>query len=954
VHPRHHKHFRLTLNSQSVDADMHKMDSTPQHSSPRRSTDLKMQVHELIQISHDLAADENEETIDAANHSENTNIILFKDLPKLLAEFERVKGKALLNEEARPVLDQYVQASPDLPLEADSLLEMIKMLNAAQESNQEDNGYSEEERDVMPNGYLRRQSGASDSETDMSTEDDQSQSDTNNDPSHRLDLEKGPSAPSTRHFEFPRSNSERYMTTSSGAIESAAPYEISSSNRRKKTTSDPSAPSLDHRPRSSSNSKSKTERQRNGESVDRDVLRGKGKAKAPPSSWPNARPRPPAIARRNRRVSDISSNQSDNFEQDQDYVESSSPLPTSSSQYSQVGMGTPSESFQRAPRQRMSSQPEVYKVSSAGKFPRSISSASSGFVFPRANAAYGEESGENLNSDGWDHVSGELASSPLPRSASGVSVPRNGSDRAGSPSLDETSYQNFNALSPFATPASPGLDNGGDRSRRSSGAGRRRNGESDVGEETMIDGSGALRARLEAAQRQLQEKDRQNDAVQQEHEMLISRLQDELEDTKAQITARKKEVKDSKARENSHMDSIATLEADLNKTEKALETTRDHLTKAKIDYDEQIVETNRLRVKVSELQDDLQRYKAEERIHVETVRAWEGDRETYRKTIKELHEHVDEVEAELRRLQEGERENRVLKEQMERMTAELEEVRRGSSFRGSHIGSDVDGTLSKRLGSELAREIAKGTVRIDDDSDAIREDRRMAESDDSVDTTFIIQKIKKKDKVEGSAVDSAPPPYNEAALEKQLSDRLHPLLEIGQQAETSVKDQSYRAILQRTGRRCTVLEESLRTYEREHVDSVETVPNDAPMIVKSSWEVQVMKSWEDWTHLILAAREQLSSLFHSTTVESKRKDSKVKDHQVALLTTAVLVFAIGLGLGLLFSTLNQPKTLYDREEDFAMSRSLELFPEKILHAEEGLLRRILTFTDGRPISRMPT
>ena len=913
------------------------------------SRELKTQINALLEIKHRFDAERpSSGTIDLTQ-DERSDSVLLRDLPGLLAEYEKRTGQVLLNEEAKLVLDTYVTNSPAMVLEPNQLLELFTALQATGE------------KEVLMGEAIQelaRESGSSASESDdqTGTEGEESQSETQQRGSDSTRAD----ALSRRNFAFPRSQSERVNLTNQpdGAAGGASLY------RREKTTSDPPAPSGQARRPSSSHSSrdANRERRRSGETVDKDVLRGKGKAKNPPSSWPHSRPRPQALVKsdRGRRVSDISSNYSEPL--DYEEPDSSSPLSASTSLQGALGLGTPSSpSFQRPARQRLSSQPEPRNHTNGGVLPRSVSSASNGFVYPRVRPATSED-GE------WEQWSQEGASSPGPKSGSLASYPRGSSDRAASPGLDEKSYHAFSAISPtmggdyFPSPSSPSRETGR-TSRRSSGAGRMRLMESDVGDETlMAHDTIAIRARLEGIQRQLAEKERQYDNVQQQHEDVMSKLQDDLDEARQEISQRKRAEKESKGRENSYLDGISVLETKLATTQLALDTTREHLSKSKADYDDQVNESERLRAKVAEVQMELQRARDDEQSHAESAREWNADREAYRDSIVQLNEQISILETEASSWQEEERENRVLKEQIERLGAELEELRRGSTLLGPRSkGSEVDsGTFSKRLGSELAARLASNAL----DSEESESDGSGDEDGSRSGGAFDLPKKERRrkaraageDKQAGPQPPTQPPTYDEAAreeLEKGERNRLHPPVtpdEHGEatQASNELGHQAYLSMSQNFGVRCKVYEDLLAPLQ----ESPSTVAKEANRSVRQMLSHRVLAANYGWmiNALQLLMKLPLPPAAHSYLHGAVQSEERRRF--LSSLVVCLAFFVLGMGIQSFWNTPTHA-SLY-MLEDWGISdsllRSWDLVPgSERMQTKQGGWRSL-----SSPSPRVPT
>lgn len=382
---------------------------------------------------------------------------------------------------------------------------------------------------------------------------------------------------------------------------------------RKKTTSDPSdSPYTSRRvsapasapagPSKRAKGDKRHERRKSIDPENREVLRGKGKLQAPPSAW--SRPKPQALANREkerererqRKLSDASSLGSP------DHPQNSPLVDRDYDGHAALGLGRPPPPG--GARQRLSSQPTMSVAreelaATPPSLPRSSSSSSTGFAFPRATSPPWGDSHEARANERWDALLDDIetpGASKLPASASAGSSyfesARSSSSRAASPGIDESSIGNFSS---FGILAGAGAAGGPQSPRRSSSraSGRRYRFDSDEADETMRQADDDdLQSQLEALQRTLNERERAHNEVQEEHEAIISSLQNEIEVLKDQNAAMKREEKEASARETGQTDLINNLENDLSREQKLHEILKGQHNRLKVQLDDQKSESD--------------------------------------------------------------------------------------------------------------------------------------------------------------------------------------------------------------------------------------------------------------------------------------------------------------------------------------------------------------------------
>lgn len=481
--------------------------------------------------------------------------IVSRELPALLDEFERQRGTPLIEPEMKPQLDAFAQANPDVIIPPAMLVQVISGLQEALNAGNVDANGSPQ-RDIL-----------SDVNRWSSTEDETSSGSSHSSPP--------PSPTPTQRRSFPRSGTLPELASSSNDLtfpsrnmsvsespEHAFPRSTSDYSNlgggtgiapRQKTTSDPSSPLSSRRQSaplgqpansdSADRQRRDSHRERRVSGENKDVLSGKGRVRAPPSAW--SRPKPQALASRSRRISDTDADSAAKNDDDDQ--------PTSASA--------------RPERRRQSSQP-INPSSPTGwfgpggdapSFPRSVSS--SAFVFPRAISP---------NSPQDDSFHGYSARNADWNAVSGHGGPGSGSSRAGSPGLDETSFQPFRSLSAQALAA--GGEGG---STRESASGHKPRADPSDWVDSPIRSSSdqlvVLQRKYDSLQRTLVERERALDRISEMQDEAMNDLQAKLEEAKAELGLRTKEAKDAKAAEKDYLDLISRHDTEMTKLQDELD-----------------------------------------------------------------------------------------------------------------------------------------------------------------------------------------------------------------------------------------------------------------------------------------------------------------------------------------------------------------------------------------------
>ncbi|KAH8112733.1 hypothetical protein DFH11DRAFT_1689882 [Phellopilus nigrolimitatus] len=235
----------------------------------------------------------------------------------------------------------------------------------------------------------------------------------------------------------------------------------------------------------------------------------------------------------------------------------------------------------------------------------------------------------------------------------------------------------------------------------------------------------------EELQRRVAEQDRilQNRIA--EHESELEQLENILEETKNELSLSKREEKELRAKETKYIHQISALESEIAKSQRALETSKASYQSLQKQYHEQCAESENLR---NALRTREQQYRdAGEKIslHELEINKWQQQQEQMEQQMQHLESQLTAAREAEAQLDEQKQENLLLKETIDRMRFDMDELRTkadgsiapaGTSGSGSHQGS-----ISKSLGVELMR-MNNGKWPGEEDSD--EEDESTAVSDE--------------------------------------------------------------------------------------------------------------------------------------------------------------------------------------------------------------------------------
>ncbi|GAA5998226.1 hypothetical protein JCM5350_007943 [Sporobolomyces pararoseus] len=254
-------------------------------------------------------------------------------------------------------------------------------------------------------------------------------------------------------------------------------------------------------------------------------------------------------------------------------------------------------------------------------------------------------------------------------------------------------------------------------------------------------------------QRKLKDAEGRLQASASAYEQDQSDLEARLEEVRAELQAKRREEKELRNNEKQHLGQISSLEGDITKLTKSLERSRENYDSMKRNYTETCEEAERLRVLVAETRRENRA--AEESIqgHALQVQQFERDRELLQQGISKLEQDLEDARKAQDSLDDQKQENLVLKETIDRLRFDLDEMRTASRKSGfldpsavaSSPGKSLQASITRSLGRELASHLAN-----EEESESEGEE---TEGDGDGEDEIIVttqRRIKKRGKKSGS------------------------------------------------------------------------------------------------------------------------------------------------------------------------------------------------------------
>ncbi|KZV90637.1 hypothetical protein EXIGLDRAFT_115009 [Exidia glandulosa HHB12029] len=232
--------------------------------------------------------------------------------------------------------------------------------------------------------------------------------------------------------------------------------------------------------------------------------------------------------------------------------------------------------------------------------------------------------------------------------------------------------------------------------------------------------------------RKLQESERALANKVMEHESELEELQAKLDEFTEELHSAKREEKELRGRERHTTAQLATLEGEIAKLQRQLETSRASYQSLQKQYQEQCAESEKYRNQLRRKDQDLKEAEENAQAHFGEMTKWKTAHEISEATIASLEKELQISRQAQATLHEQKQENLMLKETIDRLRFDLDELRstKSSSVGGASGTASLAGTLSRSLANELKAQLGG-----DGDSDAGDANRSREEIVEEVEET---------------------------------------------------------------------------------------------------------------------------------------------------------------------------------------------------------------------------
>lgn len=237
-----------------------------------------------------------------------------------------------------------------------------------------------------------------------------------------------------------------------------------------------------------------------------------------------------------------------------------------------------------------------------------------------------------------------------------------------------------------------------------------------------------------------------------EHDMDLDEMQGRLEELKSELISTKREEKELRTKERTNSTQIAALESEIAKLEKSLENARSSYQSLQKQYQEQCAESERYRNQLRRRDQEIKDFRDAAALQSLEAVKWAKEASSYEDRLAHLEEELAIAQQAHAQLDEQKQENLILKETIDRMRFDMDEMRSAATNAAAGSGhSSAANTVSKSLGAELMGKMGGGWGDEDDELEDERDDGEldMDMHEDTEDEEDVIQTIitRKKRKV---------------------------------------------------------------------------------------------------------------------------------------------------------------------------------------------------------------
>ncbi|KAI0342594.1 hypothetical protein BDW22DRAFT_1357031 [Trametopsis cervina] len=227
-----------------------------------------------------------------------------------------------------------------------------------------------------------------------------------------------------------------------------------------------------------------------------------------------------------------------------------------------------------------------------------------------------------------------------------------------------------------------------------------------------------------------------------DHEDELARMEQELETLKDELISTKKQEKELRSKERSNSTQISAQENQIISLNKTIEASRINYANLNAQYQEQCAESQRQRSLLTDRDKDMHALRATNELQALDIKKWADEHVQWQLQTKHLEEELAAAQRVQAELEEQKHENLMLKETIDRMKYEMEEMRQASSTgqAGSGLASSRN-SISRSLGAELASQMSGADWDAEEETDEAEEQETSVLEDEDTESEDIVQTI---------------------------------------------------------------------------------------------------------------------------------------------------------------------------------------------------------------------
>ncbi|KAJ7683656.1 hypothetical protein B0H17DRAFT_1014141 [Mycena rosella] len=216
-----------------------------------------------------------------------------------------------------------------------------------------------------------------------------------------------------------------------------------------------------------------------------------------------------------------------------------------------------------------------------------------------------------------------------------------------------------------------------------------------------------------------------------EQEAEFEDLQLKLEETRNELSAAKREEKELRSKERQNSTQIGALEAEVVKVSKQLETSKASYNNLQRQYMDQCASAEKYRNDLRDREETVRSLREAAGLTQIEVARYAREHEGYEERIAHMEQDLAVAQQAHAQLDEQKQENMLLKETIDRMRFDLDEMRSSNVGGGGASGqSSAANTVSKSLGAELLGKMKGGWGGMESESEEEPEEEEEEQLDD--------------------------------------------------------------------------------------------------------------------------------------------------------------------------------------------------------------------------------